>query len=373
MARRQPPSVPFVVCRALDPGVQRGLQEDAGRLRGRRTQRRHRADRPAHHAPALPLTGHVNLVGGSHDVDIEHITLSLVTRVEVESGDGEHAATGEFHRVTVSGPLRLAEGQQLSLPFQIVMPWETPITTVYGQVLHGMTMGVRTEVSIAKAVDKGDLDPVYVHPLPVQQRILDAFAQLGFRFKNADLEYGQIAGVHQTLPFYQEIEYFPAAAVRARHQRGRADLRHQPARRRGRARVRQARRHVQRRPRLLRPLHRRATPTPTPPTGPSRRRLGPPGRRTPPERHPATASRTPPTVTPPRAMVSRTPHLGTRRPVMATAVTTVTTAATAAGTAAARAWAESSWASPAAWPPGYVAGEVMDEVFDDGEDEGGEE
>jgi sporulation-control protein len=160
--------------------------------------------------PGAPLTGHVNLTGGSHDVDIEHITLSLVTRIEVEGGDGEHGAIGEFHRITVSGPMRLAEGQQASLPFQIIMPWEAPITDVYGQRLHGMTMGVRTEVSIARAVDKGDLDPVYVHPLPAQERILAAFAGLGFHFKGADLEYGQIHGVHQALPFYQEIEFFPA-------------------------------------------------------------------------------------------------------------------------------------------------------------------
>lgn len=73
-----------------------------------------------------------------------------------------------------------------------------------------MVMGVRTKVSIARAIDKGDLDPLQVYPLPVQQRILDAFAQLGFVFKSADLAYGQIAGVHQSLPFYQEIEYFPA-------------------------------------------------------------------------------------------------------------------------------------------------------------------
>jgi sporulation-control protein len=160
--------------------------------------------------PGAALTGQVNLVGGSADADIEHITLGLATRMEIETGHGDHAATGEFHRLTVSGPLRLAAGQHLSLPFQLVLPWETPITAVYGQPLRGMVMGVRTEVAIARAVDKGDLDPIQIHPLPVQQRILDAFAQLGFVFKSADLEYGQIAGVHQTLPFYQEIEYFPA-------------------------------------------------------------------------------------------------------------------------------------------------------------------
>ncbi|MCA2219004.1 sporulation protein [Jidongwangia harbinensis] len=160
--------------------------------------------------PGGSASGQVNLTGGNHDVEIEHITLSLVTRMEIEGGDGEGAATGEFHRTTVSGPLRLTAGQQLSLPFQLAMPWETPITAVYGQPLRGMVMGVRTEVAIARAVDKGDLDPIHVNPLPAQQRILDAFAQLGFGFKSADLEYGQIAGVPQSLPFYQEIEYFPA-------------------------------------------------------------------------------------------------------------------------------------------------------------------
>ncbi|MBO3744251.1 sporulation protein [Actinoplanes flavus] len=159
--------------------------------------------------PGAPLTGNVNLVGGTQDANIEHITLGLITRMEVEGGGGDYSAVTDFLRVPVTGPMRLAPGQQLSLPFRIDMPWETPITTVYGQTLRGMVMGVRTEVAIARAIDKGDLDPVHVHPLPIHQRILDAFAQLGFRFKSADLEYGQIYGVHQTLPFYQEIEYFP--------------------------------------------------------------------------------------------------------------------------------------------------------------------
>ncbi|GAA4964330.1 sporulation protein [Actinoplanes utahensis] len=149
------------------------------------------------------VTRQVDLTGGSHDVEIEHITLGLVTRMEVEGGDGEGTATGEFHRVTVGGPVRLAEGQHLSVPFQVELPWETPITAVHGRPLPGMVMGVHTEVSIARAVDKGDLDPIVINPLPVQQRILDGFAQLGFGFKGADLEYGQIAGPPQNLPFYQ--------------------------------------------------------------------------------------------------------------------------------------------------------------------------
>ncbi|MEV4463679.1 sporulation protein [Micromonospora echinofusca] len=160
--------------------------------------------------PGLVLGGQVNLTGGNHDVEIDHITVGLVTRVEMEGVEEEHDALVEFHRVQVAGGLHLGEGQHLSLPFQVPMPWETPVTDLYGQHLHGMTMGLRTEVAIRGAVDKGDLDPVYVHPLPVQERILEAFGRLGFGFKGADLERGHISGLHQILPFYQEIEYYAA-------------------------------------------------------------------------------------------------------------------------------------------------------------------
>ncbi|MFI6073003.1 sporulation protein [Actinoplanes sp. NPDC051343] len=163
--------------------------------------------------PGLTLAGEVQVVGGDHDVTIEHIALGLVTRVETGHGDG----LAEFLRVPVSGPFRLTAGERRDIPFAFPMPWETPVTDVYGQRLHGMTMGVRTEVSVAKEVDKGDLDEVFVHPLPAQERILDAFAALGFRFARADLEQGTIYGVHQQLPFYQEIEFYPpphlAAAI----------------------------------------------------------------------------------------------------------------------------------------------------------------
>src|SRR5690606_11383362 len=159
--------------------------------------------------PGGYLEGQVKIVGGDHDVAIEHVALGLETRVEVESGDSEYETTKEFHRVHVAGAFPLTAGQRHDIPFRIETPWETPITDVYGQRLHGMTMGLRTELAVARAIDKGDLDPISVHPLPAHERILDAFARLGFRFARADLERGYIHGVNQTLPFYQEIEFYP--------------------------------------------------------------------------------------------------------------------------------------------------------------------
>jgi sporulation-control protein len=159
--------------------------------------------------PGGMLSGEVRLAGGDFDAEIEHITLGLVARVEIEYGDGEGAGLGEFSRAQVSGPFTLRKGENRSVDFQIPVPWETPISQIAGRHLSGMQLGVRTELAIAKAVDKGDLDMVAVEPLPSQLRILQAFLDLGFRFKSADLEAGHLYGVHQELPFYQEIEFYP--------------------------------------------------------------------------------------------------------------------------------------------------------------------
>lgn len=161
--------------------------------------------------PGGSLTGEVRVTGGDHEVDVEHIALSLVTRVEVETDDADYDMTQQFHHGVITGAFRLASGQNTVVPFQMPIPWETPVTEFYGQHLHGMSMGVKTELAVAKAVDKGDLDPISVAPLPSQLRILEAFGQLGFRFKGADCERGRIYGVNQQLPFYQEIEFYPPA------------------------------------------------------------------------------------------------------------------------------------------------------------------
>lgn len=156
------------------------------------------------------LEGQVHVAGGEQAVDIEYLALGLVTRVENDRGDAQFDTTQEFHHQRLTGSFRLEAGARHDVGFRFDVPWETPITEVYGQHLHGMTMGLRTELEVARAVDKGDLDQVAVHPLPAQERILEALLRLGFRFTRADVESGRVYGVQQTLPFYQEIEFFPA-------------------------------------------------------------------------------------------------------------------------------------------------------------------
>ncbi|MDQ1037613.1 sporulation-control protein [Streptomyces sp. V3I8] len=187
--------------------------------------------------PVLPggtLSGEVRLAGGDADVDIERIALELVARVGpgAGAGAGETNGAGEggrpvvFERFTVCGGFRLGAGAERTVPFDVALPWETPVTEVYGREV-GITLGLRTELSAAGARDDeddpdgggpdgggpdgGGLDRLVVTPRPAQEAILEAFGQLGFGFRSAGLEPGRIGGTGQQLPFRQELELTPSA------------------------------------------------------------------------------------------------------------------------------------------------------------------
>ncbi|MFF8828738.1 sporulation protein [Streptomyces sp. NPDC015131] len=168
--------------------------------------------------PGGVVQGEVRIQGGSVDQRIEGLSVGLQARVEVEGGDQEYKQDVEFTKVRLGGAFEVKAGAVHVVPFGLDIPWETPVTTIAGQQLRGMDIGVTTELEIARAVDSGDLDAIHVHPLPAQQAILDAFIQLGFRFKSADMERGHIRGTRQKLPFYQEIEFFPPQQYRGLNQ-----------------------------------------------------------------------------------------------------------------------------------------------------------
>jgi sporulation-control protein len=156
--------------------------------------------------PGELLRGVVHFRGGKSDYKVEGIYIDLTAVVEVESGDSEYKTSYSFQRTQVAGAFQLAAGEQHQHPFEVPIPWETPISAVGGYPLHGMKLGVHTELALAGALDKSDLDPLYVSPLPAQDHLLAAVDRMGFRFKSADLERGTLYG--STMPFFQEIEYY---------------------------------------------------------------------------------------------------------------------------------------------------------------------
>ncbi|MFI0900006.1 sporulation protein [Streptomyces sp. NPDC020983] len=162
--------------------------------------------------PGGVIHGEVRIEGGSVEQRIQGLSVGLQARVEVETKnaqgeDTEYHQNIEFHTQRIGGEFEIQPRAVHTVQFALEVPWETPVTMFMGRQLTGMNVGVTTELQIARAVDKGDLDPVNVHPLPAQEALLDAFGRLGFRFHSADLEKGHVHGTRQRLPFYQEIEF----------------------------------------------------------------------------------------------------------------------------------------------------------------------
>src|SRR4051812_14474815 len=94
--------------------------------------------------PGGPLRGQVLLVGGQVDQEVEGLGVTLLARVEQtdERGAVEHVAL-PFQNVNLASNAVVKAGQQVTVPFEIQLPWETPITTVLGKHLTGMAVGLQ--------------------------------------------------------------------------------------------------------------------------------------------------------------------------------------------------------------------------------------
>ncbi|NUR74004.1 MAG: sporulation protein [Hamadaea sp.] len=154
--------------------------------------------------PGGPLQGQIHLKGGGSDTEIEGITLILVA----QSG----GATFEVARIIAAGRFTLPAGATHAIPLNTQTPWETPITTIYGQPLPGITLGVHTQVDVRSGSGKTDLDPLTIAPLPVHNHLLDALGNLGCRFIRADLRPGQQVGL--PAPVVQRVAFYAPADAR---------------------------------------------------------------------------------------------------------------------------------------------------------------
>ena len=160
-----------------------------------------------HCYPGGVAAGVVTFKGGQVDQKINFLAVHLQAEVEVEGEDSEWKENVKFHTERLVGEFTIAAGQTTTYPFQMSVPWETPLTNIGGQHLRGMKVGVKTELDIAGGRDAFDFDELEVLPLPVHERILAALLSLGFTFKSSDVEKGRAAG--SQMPFYQEIEFHP--------------------------------------------------------------------------------------------------------------------------------------------------------------------
>lgn len=162
--------------------------------------------------PGAPLRGEIMLTGGQVDQEVSALGVTLLARVETP-GQATETEDLPLEKVNVAGNATVRAGQQLTVPFELRLPWETPVTSVLGKHLTGMAIGLQTNLDLSgTVVDPQDIDAVSIEPLPAQHRVLDALSRLGFQFRNAGLEKNRVTGVEQQLPFFQEIRFAPAQA-----------------------------------------------------------------------------------------------------------------------------------------------------------------
>ncbi|GLZ38717.1 sporulation protein [Actinokineospora sp. NBRC 105648] len=154
--------------------------------------------------PGGVLHGEVQLLGGQVDQEVESLGVTLLARVV----DGEGTADLPFQNVHLAGRELVRAGARIAVPFEVQLPWETPITSVFGKHLTGMAVGLQTNLDLSgSVVDPQDVDGVPIEPLPAQHRVLDALSRLGCTFRSATLVKQRLDGVDQQLPFFQEITF----------------------------------------------------------------------------------------------------------------------------------------------------------------------
>ncbi|MFE4665002.1 sporulation protein [Streptomyces sp. NPDC056716] len=164
--------------------------------------------------PGERLTARVMLEGGAADTVIERFAVELLVRFE-SHGEHEIRFLKTVAEHTFPSPFTLAAGDKRDEEVAFDLPWEMPLTHAGGQPLNGAYCAVRTELAVADAVDRGDLDEVQVHALPAQEAVLTAMTDIGFRRLEAEVKPGHAkspleaadwwAGL-QTAGWWQEIE-----------------------------------------------------------------------------------------------------------------------------------------------------------------------
>lgn len=154
------------------------------------------------------LRGVVNVYGVDSDKTINHINLHLNTIAERDTDNGDYRQTHTLGSVRLTGHTVLRANDTLTLPFELDLSAETPITEV--NCYHNQTkLWLETEVDVAATIDSSDKDYIHTTPTPTMSRFLEAMAQVGFTLQKADVEMGYLNTAYGRSSFgcYQELEY----------------------------------------------------------------------------------------------------------------------------------------------------------------------
>lgn len=151
--------------------------------------------------PGGQLTGTLHIRGGDSSQVAQRATIDLVARVTRKSGDHEYVSDEVITGAALPGPIYL--GTYHTFPFQMTLPWHTPVTTLGGR----NHVWLKSGLDVPWAMDPSDKDALQVHPNQAQNNVIQAMQQLGFRLYKVDIE-GRSSWMGRK--FVQEFEFKPA-------------------------------------------------------------------------------------------------------------------------------------------------------------------
>ncbi len=168
-----------------------------------------------HLLPGQPFSATVHIKGGQVEQTITGLDLALKTQVKetIEVDDEEREVMRSMVLATwrVAHELTLESEQTLTIPFEGVLPQETPMTVLPAK--HNLSkVWLETGLDISSALDAKDKDYLHVVPNDAVNTALIAMDELGFKFVKADVEKGYLStSVYQTQSgCYQELEFKPS-------------------------------------------------------------------------------------------------------------------------------------------------------------------
>ncbi|KRE64768.1 sporulation protein [Paenibacillus sp. Soil750] len=156
--------------------------------------------------PGELVEGVIIAKGGSVEQKVDKIYFKIITQYRKPSpseSDPNRMVTEsvDIANILLGESLEFAPGQSIEIPFQFVLPHETPISIGVSPIW------IRTGMDIDNAIDPSDRDDIEVLAHPHTSAIFEALEDLGFYLHKAENEYFPQHNYH--LPFIQNFEFVP--------------------------------------------------------------------------------------------------------------------------------------------------------------------
>ncbi|MDA2813410.1 sporulation protein [Nocardiopsis sp. RSe5-2] len=160
--------------------------------------------------PGAPARGRIELVGGQAEARVTVVDLRMRTRVWKVDAEGDRVLVSEvWGTYGVGGDFTLAPREERTVPFTFPLPLQASLTRAWGAPLPKAEFSLVARARLAWSLDATDTADLHVHPLPVQQAVLDTLHGLGLRPSNAEAARGTADSRIQELDFHQVLEFAP--------------------------------------------------------------------------------------------------------------------------------------------------------------------